>query len=477
MANIQEPVAPGVDPQRLAIRGRACHQVIRAAALDLVWGPMGDPRDEYVKPLWYRAGTFHFPRRKRRLVLYLLFFFQHLFFGRVLNGRFLQACSKHRGEDFGREALLPKHAEAQLANLQSSHFGLARLPSSAHEVVETNTRWNLASLQRDPVHPMAGDLPALPFSILQCGDVAAHPLGCFLEREMLLKVAELVVGLDFAEFRVDRGLDLAVDHVKTQLQVMLDVLLHDQGLKVVRLAGELIADFDGLCQLRECGLEAILAFPVLDVESLPGKAQLGHSLGEGSWRTFAPQLTLLPSHFLQGLVGPGSCLLAVGSILLDQPSGQRHCGRKVQMRHKGHVVGPSFRCQQLVKARVVREAAGDTSPLNGLHHLKECLLVDQRGPTVTASFAVRYAVLFKTRWVEMVHCANLFGSPHRMMVAEDEMGSVSHLDHVRLILYVNCPDLVIRLEVLLKVITVCIDENVRHRAACLTPLRRGHDLV
>mmetsp|Transcript_93780 Transcript_93780/g.165920 ORF Transcript_93780/g.165920 Transcript_93780/m.165920 type:complete len:332 (+) Transcript_93780:220-1215(+) len=163
-----------------------------------------------------------------------------------------QAMPQHRSKDLVRQLRFSQHAEAKLADLQRPHHGLSRLSSATNEVVEPD-RWRChAGLSLHPVHPMLRDLATLSFAILQRVDRPTHPtMSSLALMKQLLKVTKLQVFFDLAELGVNAAFDLSINHIKSQFKVMLHVFLHDDGLTIMRLPCEFVADLDGLRQLRK----------------------------------------------------------------------------------------------------------------------------------------------------------------------------------------------------------------------------------
>ena len=108
-------------------------------------------------------------------------------------------------------------------------------------------------------------------------------------------------------------------------------------------------------------------------------------------------------------------------------------------RVQSHVVSPPFRCQQLIEPRIMREAAGKTRALHGLHHPEEGLLVHQGCTTISSSFAGWNTVFFEAGGIKVVHRAHLLGSSEWMVAAEQEVRTVSELLHITLVFNVDSP--------------------------------------
>jgi len=68
---------------------------------------------------------------------------------------------------------------------------------------------------------------------------------------VLMKVAELIVGLDSAKLGVNTSFNLPLHHVKTNFYVMFTKLLNQQGLTIMGLPCQISAYLDDLRQLSE----------------------------------------------------------------------------------------------------------------------------------------------------------------------------------------------------------------------------------
>mmetsp|Transcript_51630 Transcript_51630/g.83761 ORF Transcript_51630/g.83761 Transcript_51630/m.83761 type:complete len:238 (-) Transcript_51630:537-1250(-) len=221
---------------------------------------------------------------------------------------------------------------------------------------------------------------------------------------------------------------------------MRHVLLHDEAFAVVRLAGHLLADLDGLRQLMQSFLQTLLAiFPHLYVQGLPREAQLCYAFGDATLRQrLASQDCLISFHALQRCKAPLRCLI---DVLLNQHSRHGYRRRDSQVRDARHVVAPPLRGKELVETRRMWEACGDSRPFHCLHRAEERLLVHESCPVVLAGLHRGDAAFLKGGWVQKVHAADLLGSTHGVLSSKDLVSHVCHLGQVGWSLDVHSPNL------------------------------------